>query len=209
MLICAYENLLRSLETRLGSVVGVDGGIDAVRGRLYIPMPPDQLPDFVLPLSVVEQGKRVVYEPDALLYESALSHAGDELRMRVRVSLRALWALYDKRNLLNPFRFPVYSWQLVSHKVLRYGAFFFLMGTLVFNAVAAIGDHSFYRWFLVLQLVAYAFAALGHVFRRSPTKASKLMAPYYFVVLNAACALAFWKFLTRQKIVLWKPRTGS
>jgi cellulose synthase/poly-beta-1,6-N-acetylglucosamine synthase-like glycosyltransferase len=204
-----YENLLRSLETRLGSVVGVDGGIDAVRGDLYIPMPPDQLPDFVLPLSVVEQGKRVVYEPDALLYESALSHAGDELRMRVRVSLRALWALYDKRNLLNPFRFPVYSWQLVSHKLLRYGAFFFLMGTLVFNAVATIGDRSFYRWFLVLQLVAYAFAALGHLFRRSPTKASKLMAPYYFVVLNAACALAFWKFLTRQKIVLWKPRTGS
>jgi len=205
----SYENVLRSLENKLGSIVGVDGGIDAVRRQLYVPMRPDQLPDFVLPLSVVEQGKRVVYEPDALLYESALSHAGDELRMRVRVSLRALWALYDKRNLLNPFRFPVYSWQLVSHKVLRYGAFFFLMGTLVFNAVAAIGDHSFYRWFLVLQLAAYAFAALGHVFRRFPTKASKLMAPYYFVVLNAACALAFWKFLTRQKIVLWKPRTGS
>jgi cellulose synthase/poly-beta-1,6-N-acetylglucosamine synthase-like glycosyltransferase len=205
----SYENVLRSLENKLGSIVGVDGGIDAVRRELYVPMRPDQLPDFVLPLSVVEQGKRVVYEPDALLYESALSHAGDELRMRVRVSLRALWALYDKRNLLNPLRFPVYSWQLVSHKVLRYGAFFFLMGTFVFNGVAAIGDHSFYRWFLVLQLVAYAFAALGHVFRRSPTKASKLMAPYYFVVLNAACALAFWKFLTRQKIVLWKPRTGS
>jgi cellulose synthase/poly-beta-1,6-N-acetylglucosamine synthase-like glycosyltransferase len=205
----SYENVLRSLENKLGSIVGVDGGIDAVRRQLYVSMRPDQLPDFVLPLSVVEQGKRVVYEPDALLYEPALSHAGDELRMRVRVSLRALWALYDKRNLLNPFRFPVYSWQLVSHKVLRYGAFFFLMGTLIFNAVAAIWDHSFYRWFLVLQLVAYAFAALGHVFRRSPTKASKLMAPYYFVVLNAACALAFWKFLTRQKIVLWKPRTGS
>jgi cellulose synthase/poly-beta-1,6-N-acetylglucosamine synthase-like glycosyltransferase len=204
-----YENLLRSLETRLGSVVGVDGGIDAIRRDLYIPMLPDQLPDFVLPLNVVEQGKRVVYEPDALLYEPALSHAGDELRMRVRVSLRALWALYDKRNLLNPFRFPVYSWQLVSHKVLRYGAFCFLMGTLVFNGVAAIGDHSFYRWFLILQLLAYAFAALGHVFRRSLSKASELMIPYYFVVLNAACALAFWKFLTRQKIVLWKPRTGS
>src|SRR6266849_3389283 len=109
----SYENLLRALETKLGSIVGVDGGVDAIRRQLYVPMRPDQLPDFVLPLSVVEQGKRVVYEPDALLYESALSHAEDEFRMRIRVSLRALWVLYDKRNLLNPFRFPVYSWQLV------------------------------------------------------------------------------------------------
>jgi cellulose synthase/poly-beta-1,6-N-acetylglucosamine synthase-like glycosyltransferase len=204
-----YENILRTLETQLGSVVGANGGIDAVRRQLYKPMRPDQLPDFALPLSVVEQGKRVVYEPDALLYESALSHAEDVLRRRVRVSLRVLWVLYDKRHLLNPFRFPLYSWQLLSHKVLRYGAFFFLLGAFVSNALAAIGDHSFYRWFLLLQMVVYALAALGHVLRRFPIKASKLMAPYYFVILNAACALAFWKFLTRQKIVLWKPRLGS
>jgi hypothetical protein len=97
----------------------------------------------------------------------------------------------------------------MSHKVLRYGAFFFLMGALVFNVMAAIGGHAFYRWFLLLQLTAYAFAVLGHVLRRFPIKASKLMVPYYFVILNAACAFAFWKFLTRQKIVLWKPRSGS
>lgn len=205
----SYENMLRTAENNLGSVVGVDGGIDAVRRQLYVPMRPDQLPDFALPLNVVEQGKRVVYEPDALLYELALSHADDELRMRVRVALRALWVLYDKKDLLNPLRFPIYSWQLISHKVLRYGAFIFLIGVLVFNGVAAIGGHSFYRWFLLLQFTAYASGALGHVFRRFSIKASKLMAPYYFVILNAACALAFWKFLTGQKIVLWKPRAGS
>ncbi|NLC69989.1 MAG: glycosyltransferase family 2 protein, partial [Desulfuromonadaceae bacterium] len=61
-----YENALRAGETRIGSVVGVDGGIDAVRKELYRPMNPDQLPDFVLPLQVVAQGRRVVYEPAAL-----------------------------------------------------------------------------------------------------------------------------------------------
>jgi cellulose synthase/poly-beta-1,6-N-acetylglucosamine synthase-like glycosyltransferase len=205
----SYENMLRTLETQLGSVVGVDGGIDAVRRELYVPMRPDQLPDFALPLSVVEQGKRVVYEPNAVLYESALSHAEEELRMRVRVALRALWVLYDKRNLLNPFRFPMYSWQLLSHKILRYGAFVFLIGALAFNAIAAIGGHAFYRWFMALQLAVYACAALGHMLRRFPIKAAKLMAPYYFVILNVACALAFWKFLTGQRIVLWKPRAGT
>ncbi|MDQ3562975.1 MAG: glycosyltransferase family 2 protein [Pseudomonadota bacterium] len=203
-----YENLLRAWETRLGSVVGVVGGIDAVRRDLYVPMRPDHLPDFVLPLGVVEQGKRVVYEPDALLYEPALSRAADEFRMRVRVSLRALWALYDKRKLLNPFCFPLFAWQMLSHKVLRYGAFLLLMGLLLFNALA-IGGKPFYLWFFILQLVAYAFAALGHLLRHMPTGASKLLAPYYFVMLNTACAVAFWEFVNGRKMVLWKPRGGT
>jgi cellulose synthase/poly-beta-1,6-N-acetylglucosamine synthase-like glycosyltransferase len=46
-----FENWLRAQETLAGSVVGVDGGVDAVRRTLYRPMRADQLPDFVLPLS--------------------------------------------------------------------------------------------------------------------------------------------------------------
>jgi cellulose synthase/poly-beta-1,6-N-acetylglucosamine synthase-like glycosyltransferase len=203
-----YENRLRALETRLGSVVGVDGGIDAIRRELYAPMRPDQLPDFVLPLSVVEQGRRVVYEPDAWLYEPALSGAAEEFRMRVRVTLRALWALYDRRKLLNPLRFPLFAWQLFSHKVLRYAAFLPLTGLFAFNA-GAIGLHPFYLWFFVLQLGSYGLAALGHGFRDLPARAAKLLVPYYFVLLNAACAVAFWKFLNREKMVTWRPRGGA
>lgn len=203
----SYENTLRALETKLGSVVGVDGGIDAIRRTLYVPMRPDQLPDFVLPLSVVEQGKRVVYEPAAMVYERALSNAVSEFRMRVRVSLRAMWAIYDKRKLLNPFRFPLFAWQLMSHKVLRYGAFLPLMGLLVFNFLT-MGKHSLYVWFLSAQIASYAFAALGHFLRQSSAIAAKLLAPYYFVILNVACIVAFWKFMRGQKMALWTPRGG-
>lgn len=203
-----YENLLRTLETRLGSIVGVDGGIDAVRRELYVPMCPDQLPDFVLPLNVAEQGRRVVFEPQALLYEPALADATDEFHMRVRVSLRALWALYDKRSLLNPFHYPLFAWQLFSHKVLRYGAFIPLIGLLVCNGLV-VGKHPFYLGFLILQLAAYGLAAVGPFLSRLPAVASKLLAPYYFVILNMACAVALWKFVNRQKIVLWKPRGGN
>ena len=202
-----YENLLRVFETRLDSVVGVDGGIDAVRRELYVPMNPDQLPDFVLPLNVVEQGKRVIYEPDARLYEPALAVAADEFRMRVRVTLRALWALSDKKNLLNPFRYPLVAWQLISHKVLRYGAFVPLAGLLICNALIA-GEHPFYLGFLALQVSAYGLAALGSALVRFAATPSKLLSPYYFVILNTACAVALWKFLNRQKMVVWKPRGG-
>lgn len=203
-----YENWLRNLETKLGSVVGVDGGVDAIRRELYRPMRSDQLPDFVLPLSIIEQRKRVVYEPDAVLYESALSNIADELRMRVRVSLRALWALYDKRNLLNPLRFPLFAWQLLSHKVLRYGAFLPITGLFAFSSLL-VGTNFFYLGFFILQLIIYTLAALGHFWRSMISLSEKLLIPYYFTVLNVACAIAFWKFLNRQKMVLWKPRGGT
>lgn len=150
----------------------------------------------------------MVYEPDAMLYEPALSVATDEFRMRVRVSLRALWALYDKQSLLNPFRYPLFAWQLFSHKALRYGAFVPLMGLFIFNALI-VGKHSLYLGFLALQLLAYGFAILGHWLSRFPSMASKILVPYYFVILNAACAIALWKFMNGQKMVLWKPRVGN
>lgn len=202
-----YENILRSLETQVGSVVGVDGGVDAVRKALFVPMRADQLPDFVLPLNVVEQGKRVVYEPDALLYEEALSNPNDEFRMRVRVALRALWALWDKRVLFNPFRFPLFSWQLASHKLFRYAAFVPLMGVFFFSLLL-LGSHPFYSLFFGAQILMLLAALGGHFFRNTALRQPKLLTPYYFLVLNAACLIAFWKFINRQKIVVWKPRTG-
>ena len=204
----SYENRLRAAETRLGSIVGVDGGVDAIRRSCYAPMRADQLPDFVLPLSVVEQGFRVVYEPQARVYEAALSNPEAEFRMRVRVSLRALWALWDKRSLLNPLRWPLFAWQLWSHKVLRYLAFVPLALLLAFNVLVA-GEHPAYLAFLALQLAMYGVAAMGHLLRRSSSGSSLLLTPYYFVLLNVACGVACWKFLRGEKMVLWKPRVGA
>lgn len=203
-----YENLLRRLETRVGSIVGVDGGIDAIRRELYGWMRPEELPDFALPLSVVERGRRVVFEPDAVLFEPALARASDEMRMRVRVALRALWTLHDKRPLLNPFRGALYAWQLLSHKAIRYLAFVPLAGLLVLNAWVA-ARHPFYLGFLVAQLSCYTLAAAGHLARNTRFVPALLFAPYYFCVVNAACVVALWKFFMRQKVTVWKPRAGD
>jgi cellulose synthase/poly-beta-1,6-N-acetylglucosamine synthase-like glycosyltransferase len=202
-----YENTLRAYESALGSVAGVDGGVDAVRRSLYRPMRPDQLPDFVLPLAVVEQGYRVVYVPEAVLEEETLSSESAEYRMRVRVTLRALWALWDKRALLNPVRFPLFGWQLASHKLLRYLSFLPL-------SVAAVLD-----WFLLEHGRIYAVVAAGEcgvallavlaLAGPAPLRRFSLARYcYYFLLLNFAAAVAFVRFLRGEKQVLWQPRTG-
>lgn len=202
-----YENFLREQETRAGSIVGVDGGIDAVRRTLYSPMRADQLPDFVLPLKVVERGYRVVYEAEAVLREKALGDTSDEYRMRVRVSLRALWALWDMRHLLNAFRYGRFAFQMLSHKVLRYAVFIFLLTAALSNIWLA-GTALVYSLSMLGQVVFYVLAAIGY-FRSRGGKQSMLgFIPYYFLLLNLASAQAFYKFAMGQKQVIWSPRTG-
>lgn len=202
-----YENFLRAQETAVGSVVGVDGGIDAVRKELFSAMRADQLPDFVLPLKVTARGYRVVYEPAALLREQALKSGADEYRMRVRVALRALWALRDMRQLFNPVRYGLFSLQLFSHKLLRYGVFLFLVSAAVCN-LALLFDGMLYRMLLFAQVVFYALAMWGYEQSRVGKHSRFGYLPYYFVLLNMASAQAFAKFVMGKKQVIWEPRTG-
>jgi cellulose synthase/poly-beta-1,6-N-acetylglucosamine synthase-like glycosyltransferase len=202
-----YENFLRTWETNIGSIVGVDGGIDAVRKKLYKPMNPDQLPDFVLPLSVSEQGFRVVYEPAALLREEALQTSEDEYRMRVRVSLRALWALSDKRSMLFTTKNFLYAWQILSHKILRYLCFVFMLMAFVSNLVM-FKYGIVYRVFFFLQLFVYLLAAISHLLERRGINSKIAYLSYYFTLINFAAGHAFVKFLMGKKQVLWNPRKG-
>lgn len=200
-----YENYIRSLETQTASIVGVDGGIDAIRKSLYQPMNADQLPDFVLPLKVVTQGKRVVYCEKALLNEESLSSSQTEFRMRVRVSLRAYWAMYDMKHLFNPSHYGLFTLQLISHKLLRYLAFIPLLMAFISNGFIT-GEGSFYSATFLLQILFYIAAAF--VALNDGTKNKFLGLAHYFCLINIASAMAFIKFIKGEKIVLWKPRVG-
>jgi len=202
-----YENALRAAETRVGSIVGVDGGVDAVRRVLYKTMKADLLPDFVLPLAVIEQRHRVIYEPDAILTEHALSNQADEYKMRVRVALRAFWALWEKRSLLNPLSYGLFSWQLWSHKVLRYISFLPLGAAAGMNWMLFDGG-DIYR---LAALAQVAFAVLVVLAIASPRQFGQWSVArycYYFALLNWAGAVAFVSFLRGEKKVIWQPRGG-
>ena len=202
-----YENWMREVETKLGSIVGVDGGIDAMRKTLYESLRADQLPDFVQPLKVVEKGYRVVYESEALLKEDALSNASSEYVMRVRVTLRALWALKDMNFLFNPFRYGMFSFQLFSHKLLRYLAFVPIISAFALNVLLCDVTY-LYSALMVAQVVFYMLALRGKSYQNKKRNPVYFALPYYFTLLNVACMHAFWRFIKGEKQVIWKPRAG-
>jgi cellulose synthase/poly-beta-1,6-N-acetylglucosamine synthase-like glycosyltransferase len=165
------------------------------------------LPDFVLSLDVVEQGYRVVYDDTAVVMEEALSTDDAEHRMRVRVALRGLWAMWDKRILFNPLRYPLFSWQLFSHKLLRYLSPVPLLLAAAINW-ALLGHGIEYRIMAALQMVFFLLVGCRILGLRPISESALARYCYYFVLLNWSSALAVIQFLRGEKTVVWQPRLG-
>lgn len=202
-----YENWLRRIESRVHSVIGVNGGVDAMRAALYRPVPADQITDFVVPLTVIAAGYRVVFDERAHSRESANSELGPEFRMRVRVALRALRGLGHVPQALNPITNPLPAFCIVSHKVLRYLSFGFLGAALLLNLMLARRGGLF-EALLACQIAFYALAAAGLI-PRLPTALRRVTAlPAYFLMSNAAFAIATVRFARGDVIATWKPRGG-
>jgi len=202
-----YENIVRSLETRAGSIIGVNGGVDAIRRGLYVDIPRTLITDFVLPLHVLASGYRVIFDPRVTSWEKANEELSSEFRMRVRVALRALQGLSYMRRLFNPIKHPLVSFCLASHKLLRYFGFLFLPLALIANAVLAIDD-GFYRFLLAAHVLAYVLALIGLI-ERLPTALRVItVVPSYYLMSNLAFSFAALKYLRGETMAVWRPRAG-
>ena len=202
-----YENWVRRLETRAGSIIGVNGGVDAIRRALYVVIPNQLITDFVLPLSVIEAGHRVVFDATARAIEAPNEELASEFRMRVRVALRSLQGLEYMRRLLNPVRFPLPAFCLISHKALRYSGFVFMALALISNTLLAASS-PFYRYLLAVHVSSYLVGLIGLVSSLPDFVRKFAVVPGYLVMSNAAFALAAFKFARGDKMATWKPRGG-
>ncbi|MGQ0834941.1 MAG: glycosyltransferase family 2 protein [Gammaproteobacteria bacterium] len=182
-----YEVAIKSLESAIGSVVGGDGAIYAIRKQLYRDMAPDALSDFVNPLQIVQSGYRCVYEPLARSVESATGDFTKEYRRKVRIVNRGWRALISMKALLNPFRFGFFSVQIASHKLLRWLTPIFLVAFFCANLLL-VGRGAIYDVAFTLQLGLYALAYAGYVLRRRARLPRLVAFPFYFVMVNAASA---------------------
>jgi cellulose synthase/poly-beta-1,6-N-acetylglucosamine synthase-like glycosyltransferase len=204
-----YEVAIKRLESSLGSVVGGDGAIYAIRRRLFRDMRPDAISDFVNPLQIVEQGSRVVYEPAARSYEHAGGNFQQEFRRKVRIVNRAWRATWALRRMLNPLRHGFFAFELLSHKLLRWLVPAFMVVALVSNVVL-LGEGDLYGWLLAGQGAFYLLAALGWLQRNRPQVSKVFSIPYFFCLVNVASALGIYDAFRGQTYTTWTtPRAGQ
>lgn len=197
-----YESWLKALEGRQGAVVGANGGLYAMRRALFTRLPPSTIvDDFVIALRLLDQGYRVHYEPAALASEETTEDYGREFGRRARIAAGNFQSLGLVPGLLSPFRgFPAFAFW--SHKVLRWCAPALML--VAFAANVALLDARFYQVTMAAQLAFYGLAVLGSLAVGPSLVRRTAGVAYYFVTMNLAIAVGFWRFLRNSQGAAWE-----
>jgi len=120
-------------ESMVSSCVGADGAIFAIRKELYVPLGANDINDFIIPLNVIKQGKRVILDERIFCVEETTKGIKNIYSRQVRITTRTAWAIRRNVSLLNIFKYGSFSFFLFSHKVLRLLTPFFLLSAFVLN----------------------------------------------------------------------------
>jgi cellulose synthase/poly-beta-1,6-N-acetylglucosamine synthase-like glycosyltransferase len=196
-----YENFIKMMQSRIRTITGCCGCIYSVRKGAYTALNPDVISDLVQPLWAIQKGYRVVFENRALAYEETTKSSKEEFSMRVRVVTRGIRGILSVADLLNPAKYGWVSFQLFSHKVLRWLVPFFLLLLLASNAV--LWKHPWYGWLLALQVSFYGFALLALVVPLHRIW-KPLGIPLYFCTLNAAALRSIVEVVRGRNYVVWE-----
>jgi cellulose synthase/poly-beta-1,6-N-acetylglucosamine synthase-like glycosyltransferase len=200
------ESRLRYLEGELTTCVGASGAMYAVRREAYRPIPDDEVSDFAVSLDLWERGLRTLQIPEAAVYVCVTPGIWRELTMRYRVTLRSLRTLMNRKRLLNPFKFRLFSLQLLSHKLLRYALPPLLLVLAVVTTLMALlaGSPSF-RCDILLGWPSLCAGLLVTFLLVSSRARRRLTSALYLGVAGVAISAAWVGFLLGQKAITWEP----
>ena len=200
-----YETLLKNLEGSRGCLLGANGGIYALRKELFFRCPADTIvEDFIIPMKILQQGYKVIFETQARAVEEAAQHIVQEKKRRIRIGAGDFQALFMLLPMLSPLKgFSALAFW--SHKVLRWFAPFFLIGAFIANL--ALLAYPLFQFTFSVQTLFYVSAMIGQILSWSGVHNKFFNLCYYFVSMNLALLLGFFRFLAGTQRVTWE-RTG-
>lgn len=195
-----YESMIRTLETRSGSVAAMSGELMAVRREhLDRPFPEDAVVDDLwLLCNLARRGGRAVYEPAAGSTEPAIGPRAEVAR-RSRMGAGRLQMASELRGLPWSFR-----WRVLSHKYGRLALPALLPVVLVSSL--ALSSRQPYRAAAAAQVAGYGAGLLAIAGIRLPGPAAKLSrACGQFVLGNYAVGVGLVRGLRKAQGIRWDP----
>jgi cellulose synthase/poly-beta-1,6-N-acetylglucosamine synthase-like glycosyltransferase len=226
-----YEMFLRSLETRVNTLVGLSGSFFAARRTVCENWPIDLQSDFNTLLNSIKKGLRGVSDPNSIGYYHNIEDEKKEFHRKVRTVLRGISVLMRNFSLLNMSKYGLFSWQLFSHKLCRWLVPFFMILAFLINFLVVIFSGSLISLFVIqflfyLSTLLYYLSAINsHKLRskdhnrksgikkfllnRNSLFTLKLIALsklfYFFVTVNCSILVAWGKYLRGQRATFWEP----
>ena len=200
-----YEMNIRSLETRVRSIVGASGCFYGIRASLYDSDFPETLSrDFASALMAEEHGYRAVSVNDAVCLVPQTKSLKSEFRRKIRTMARGLQTLWFKRHLMNPMTHGAFAWMLLSHKLCRWLVYPALPIAAVALVIASVHSRA---WALVL-IVSIVGGLTGIVGMRWPVArpAPRLIRIAGFALAsNLAGILAWAQVMRNRRMAVWEP----
>jgi len=196
-----YETRIKEMEGDIYSTIGANGGIYGVRKELFKPIPEDTITDdFVISMNVLAQGRRMVFEKEAVAYEYVSKSFRDEFWRKVRIGGGNLQVLLRGGAMrgLPPFALFAY----LSRKVTRW-AIPVLMIILYASALGLYGSELYTQFFWVYN-IGIVTAAAGIVL---PTRNRFVNVLSYLFSLNLALLLGYIRYLLGLQKVTWRRAT--
>lgn len=203
-----YESVLKKLDSELYSTMGAAGELFSVRKDLLDEVPEGTIiEDFVQSLKLVIKGYVVRYEPNAFAAEAPSTSIKEEMKRKVRICAGAFQAMVLLKELFNVFKYPVVSFQFISHRILRWTICpIALITLLISNVILALTGTAtvFYLGILGMQVLFYFLAIAGWVYASRDIKVKALYIPFYFLFMNISVFMGFNRFIRNKQTVLWE-----
>ena len=207
-----YESALKRLDSELYSAMGAAGELNAIRTKLYEPMPENALlDDYVMSLRMVDKGYRIAYTSEAYATEYGSANLDEESKRKRRIAAGGLQSTWWLRNMINPFHNFTVAFQLLSHRVLRWTITPFALILLIpLNVwLVMLKGGTIYAIIWLLQILFYLMAFAGWRLERSGRKCSLLYAPYYFLFMNINVFRGIHYLCTHQGGGTWEKAKRS
>jgi glycosyltransferase involved in cell wall biosynthesis len=202
----SFDRILKSLQSRAGSMTSVSGAIYAIRRSLYQPLPVGVTDDFYIAMQAPSAHLRLVFEPRAVAYGPIAASAKAEFRRKVRVITAGLRGVWRMQHLLNPMEYGFDALQLLSHKVLRR---LMILPLIILGITAPIlWSHGwFYQLAAFSQFALHGTAIIGFLLQPTPLSRLKVFSvPFYFDMVNIAALVAIANLRQGKRHDLWLPQ---
>lgn len=203
-----YESFIKKLESNCGSTLSAAGELFAIRTELYSPISNDTiLDDFVISTNIAQRGFAIKYAPNAFATEKASATISEEKKRKIRIAAGGFQTLFSRTDLLNPFKFPLLSFQFFSHKVLRWVFLpiaLFLLPFLNLALLMLYGENHLYIATFIAQIFFYTLVFVGFLFRNKHTWVKWLFLPYYLFITNVSIIQGFGRYLSGKQNVKWE-----
>ena len=202
-----YESVIRYWDSKLYSVTGALGELYAIRTELLKPVPADTIcEDLQITMRVIEEGKRVIYEPLANGTEYVSATIQEEWKRKIRIAAGSFQFFHRMKLGRFCIRQPFAAFQFISRKLFRW-----LVVPYVLVIMLPISCFLFFytnntliQFIALAQLLFFGLAFWGYYSSRGLHKSGIIYLPFYFMMANIAIIVGTCQYLNGRSFVMWE-----